>query len=91
MHLLFAAAVLAGFPPGSTLHADLAGSGRASVVKIFTSYQRANYTLPWQARNPSKGSGSGFVISGNRILTNAHLVADARFIQVQREGDSRQF
>ena len=91
VHLLFAVAVLAGFPPGSTLHADLAGSGRASVVKIFTSYQRANYTLPWQARNPSKGSGSGFVISGNRILTNAHLVADARFIQVQREGDSRQF
>jgi S1-C subfamily serine protease len=33
-------------------------------------------------------SGSGFVIAGRRILTNAHVVSDATFIQVRRYGES---
>lgn len=31
-------------------------------------------------------SGSGCIIKGSRILTNAHVVADAMFIQVKRAG-----
>ncbi len=35
----------------------------------------------------SGASGSGFVIEGNRILTNAHVVSNARFLTVSKEGD----
>src|SRR5439155_65426 len=34
-------------------------------------------------------SGSGFYIGDNRVLTNAHVVANGRFITLQRDGDSQ--
>ncbi|MCL4111502.1 UNVERIFIED_CONTAM: hypothetical protein GTU68_002286 [Idotea baltica] len=39
----------------------------------------------------SQASGSGSIISGERILTNAHVVANSSFIQVQKQGDSRKY
>jgi len=62
---------------------------RSAVVKIFVTQQREDYQLPWQSGPMQGGTGSGFVIAQRRILTNAHLVSDARFIQVQREDDAR--
>jgi len=35
----------------------------------------------------SAASAAGFVISGNRIMTNAHVVANNRYITVERDGD----
>ncbi|MBI2437232.1 MAG: trypsin-like peptidase domain-containing protein [Lentisphaerae bacterium] len=71
---------------------------RESVVKVYATIQREDYTWPWQPSAPYSGSGSGFIIypaSGGigrkRILTNAHVVSDARFIEVQREGQSRRY
>lgn len=61
---------------------------RQSVVKIFVKTQRYNYLQPWQPRMIRGGTGTGFVISGRRILTNAHVVSDAKFIQVQKDGYS---
>ena len=62
-----------------------------SVVKIYATFQRADYAQPWQSTSPSGGHGSGFIISKRRILTNAHVISDARFIEVQREGDARKY
>ena len=64
---------------------------RQSVVKIYATVQSSDYSKPWQARNPRKGTGSGFVISKRRILTNAHVVSDATMIQVQRDGDAKRY
>ena len=36
-------------------------------------------------------TGSGAVIEGNRILTNAHVVSDLTFIQVRRYGDTQRY
>ena len=33
-------------------------------------------------------SGSGFLISDNRVITNAHVVANATFIAVRRTGEA---
>ena len=77
--------------PQAGLTADIATSGRASVVKIHVASQAEDYARPWQARRISHGSGSGFIIKGKRILTNAHLVADVKFMQVQREGDAERY
>ncbi len=64
---------------------------RASVAKIFVTVQQEDFRQPWQSSPPMSGSGSGFIIKGKRLMTNAHVVSDARFIEVQREGDTRKF
>ena len=70
------------------------GSGnvlKQSVVKLTVTTQRADYKLPWEMTAPAWISASGFVISQRRILTNAHIVSDARFIEVQKEGNPRKY
>ncbi len=64
---------------------------RASVVKIYVTVQRYDYSQPWQATPLGSGNGSGFLIGKRRILTNAHVVSDTAFIEVQRDGDPRRF
>ncbi len=59
----------------------------ANVVKIYTTSQEPDYDTPWQAENPSSSTGSGVVIEGGLVLTGAHVIADATFIQVQKSSD----
>ncbi|MBN1556547.1 MAG: trypsin-like peptidase domain-containing protein [Lentisphaerae bacterium] len=61
------------------------------MVKIYATIQREDYALPWQGGRPLDATGSGFIIRGKRILTNAHIVSDARFLQVQTHGDPRRY
>ena len=53
------------------------------MVKIYTSQSAPNMFKPWEVRSPSEITGSGVVIEGGRILTNAHVVEDAHQIYVQ--------
>ena len=46
-----------------------------SVVKLFVQISTPNYSMPWQMKRQQQVFGSGFVISGRRILTNGHVVA----------------
>ena len=46
-----------------------------SVVKLFVQMSTPNYCMPWQMKRQQQSSGSGFVISERRILTNAHVIA----------------
>jgi S1-C subfamily serine protease len=64
---------------------------RKAVVRIHVVAQVPDYSVPWSPGQTSSGSGSGFVIEGNRILTNAHISSNARFIAVVKEGDARQY
>ena len=59
-----------------------------AIVKIYSTQLASNYGAPWKTGTPRSVSGSGFVIAGHRILTNAHVVSDATFIQVRRYGES---
>ncbi len=54
-----------------------------SVVKIHTSQAIPDVFKPWSKMPSNEISGSGVVISGNRILTNAHMVMYATQIYVQ--------
>lgn len=64
---------------------------RRSVVKIYVTIQRPDHALPWQSGRQASGNGSGFIINKRRILTNAHIVSDAKFVQVQKNGDPRRY
>lgn len=64
---------------------------RKSLVKIFTTIQNPNYFEPWRVGPEENVSGSGCVISGNRILTNAHVVSNEIFIQVLKDGDTKKY
>ena len=62
-----------------------------SVVKVYQTHNIYDYSSPWSAPFQEKMSGSGFIISGNRILTNAHLISDAVFIQVKKTGGTKKY
>ena len=91
--LWIAGGLLVGIGWGAPLWAgDAFPAGlRGSIVKIYTTFQSENYAQPWQAGNVKSGSGSGFIIAKRRLITNAHVVSDARFIEVQREGDPQKY
>jgi S1-C subfamily serine protease len=57
-----------------------------AIVKVYTTSQPYDYDAPWQAAAIEEATGSGVIIAGNRILTNAHVVGDATFIEVERQG-----
>jgi len=71
-----------------------AGSGedplRSAVVKVYTVVKKPDYSVPWSS-TIRQVSGSGAVIGGRRILTNAHVVADRTFVEVQKYGERRRY
>jgi S1-C subfamily serine protease len=54
-----------------------------SVVKIFSTVQYPDAYKPWTRQAPTEQTGTGAVIEGKRILTNAHVVLYAKEVQVQ--------
>jgi S1-C subfamily serine protease len=64
---------------------------RKSLVRISTTSQEPNYRVPWMQGSVTGGTGAGFVIDGKRILTNAHVVSNARFLSLERENDPKRY
>ncbi len=62
----------------------------ASIVKIYTVSKMTNYMEPWNS-SVQRSSGSGSIISGNRILTNAHVIANETFVEVKKYGDTKRY
>ena len=54
-----------------------------SVVKIFATARYPDPYQPWTKESPEDFTGSGVVIEGHRILTNAHVVKYANQVQIQ--------
>lgn len=54
-----------------------------SVVKVFTTLRRPDLFKPWSKAAPQDVTGSGVVIEGKRILTNAHVVGYASRVEIQ--------
>src|SRR5947209_8705386 len=57
---------------------------RKSLARITTTSQDPNYKVPWTPGTIGGGVGAGFVIDGQRIMTNAHVVSNARFLTVEK-------
>ena len=54
-----------------------------SVVKVFATVRYPDPYRPWTKESPEEVTGSGVVIEGRRILTNAHVVNYANQVQIQ--------
>jgi len=67
------------------------GPVQKSLVRITATAVEPDYKAPWNAGTLERGVGAGFVVSGNRILTNAHVVANSRYITVERDGDPNKY
>lgn len=64
---------------------------KSSVVQFFTVIKEPDYYEPWKLGYQSNSGGSGVIIAGNRILTNAHVVSNQVFVQVRKSGDDKKY
>jgi S1-C subfamily serine protease len=63
---------------------------KQAIVKIYTVSKVPNYQEPWNS-SMRRSTGSGAIIEGDRILTNAHVVANHTFIEVERYGQRKRY
>lgn len=84
--LASAAAVTAQPKPGA-----LAQAPERSVVQIITFAQQPNWVEPWRFSGVAKSTGTGFMIEGGRIMTNAHVVSWAKQILIRRYQDPKPY
>ncbi len=86
--------IAALWPTGPAARAGVADDSaqeakiRDSVVKISATMRIPDLTKPWTKHSPSEASGTGVVIEGKRILTNAHVVTYASQLFVESNQSS---
>ena len=83
-------------PPAAVVPVPMAppqpnGPVQKSLVRITATEVAPDYRAPWNAGMVGRGVGAGFVIDGNRIMTNAHVVSNSRYLTVERDGDPNKY
>jgi len=80
-----AAAIVVAAPKQSN------GQIQKSLVRITSTEVEPDYRAPWNTGSIGRGVGAGFVIDGQRIMTNAHVVSNTRYLTVERDGDPNKY
>ncbi|MFP6905736.1 MAG: serine protease [Verrucomicrobiota bacterium] len=62
---------------------------KPAMVKIYCISNSPDYYNPWSMKGPRSSTGSGVIIDGKRILTNAHVISNRTYIQVRRFGQAQ--
>jgi S1-C subfamily serine protease len=75
----------------ASLQAGFCASPERSVIQISTAGQQPVWDAPWRFDSVRRSSGSGFVIKGKKIMTNAHVVSWARQLLVRRYQDPQPY
>jgi S1-C subfamily serine protease len=79
-------AATAPAPAAASDTAPIPDGVEKSVVKIFATTRYPDVFKPWTKQAPREISGTGVIIDGHRILTNAHMVLYTSQIQLQANG-----
>ncbi len=64
---------------------------RKSLCRINNTAQEFNYRTPWLPGSIGGGSGTGWVVGERRLMTNAHVVSNARLLTVEKENDPKKY
>ena len=79
--------------PGSLVAASPAArpvsKNDVSVVRVNSTNQDFDFFRPWSKKNPRVFHGLGAVISGNRVLVTAQLVANHNYVELERAESGR--
>ncbi len=67
------------------------GPIQKSLVRITATDVEPDYKAPWNSGGIQRGVGAGFAIAGGRIMTNAHVVSNSRYLTVERDGDPNKY
>ena len=62
-----------------------------AVIKVYSVSSKPNPHTPWQNQPNQAKTGSGCLISNNKILTCAHIVSNSTFIMVRKQGDPKKY
>ncbi len=62
-----------------------------SVVMIQSVTQNFDYSTPWKQTPMARGTGSGLIIEGYRILTNAHNVSNNKYVEVRKQNNPKRY
>ena len=63
----------------------------SQVVKIHCTRSSPDRNQQWQNKSQRHGTGSGFLISNKRILTNAHVVANNNFVTITKHNSGTHY
>jgi S1-C subfamily serine protease len=83
--------VIGGFLLAAALQQGFAASPERSVIQIANASQQPIWDAPWRFDSVRRSSGTGFVIKGKKIMTNAHVVSWARQLIIHRFQDPRPY
>ncbi|MCO5578933.1 hypothetical protein L7F22_032783 [Adiantum nelumboides] len=62
-----------------------------AIVKVYCVSAEPDYSLPWQLQRQFTTTGSGFMIAGKKLITNAHCVEHHTQVTVKRTGDDTKY
>ena len=88
--LLAGGAVFAAAATPAPAEPGLSHEAENAVVKVFSTLVHPDLARPWAKAPPQEATGTGVVIEGKRILTNAHVVQYASQVQVAGQPVRRQ-
>jgi S1-C subfamily serine protease len=86
LHTLFVVLLL-----GASAAAEKPIDIRKSLARISNTAQDSNYRVPWLSGPTGGGSGTGWVVGPDRLMTNAHVVSNARFLTIEKENDPKKY
>ena len=89
--LMVAVVTLVGSSGGDVSQTAKQQGLEKSVVMIRSARQDFNYTTPWKQTAMSQSIGSGLVIAGKRILTNAHNVSNYKYLELRKENVAKRY
>jgi len=62
-----------------------------SVIMVRCVQQQFDYSTPWKQLPMASGIGSGFIVGKGLILTNAHNIGNAKYIEIRKQDLSKRY
>jgi S1-C subfamily serine protease len=62
-----------------------------SVVMVRCVQQQFDYSTPWKQKSMGSGVGSGFLVGNGLILTNAHNIGNAKYVEVRKQDLAKRY